>query len=147
MIVFLFFTYISIFCLFFQLIVRHCRKKQWVPIDSQVWVYGPKTSKKQRKTAIDLLCEDIYGRIILIEIKTRSVSMERHQETYKLVDETHPKTSIGLSNSLYWKHQAQLNITTKLFKHSYKRAKKKTVLSIILAVVENTVFTYPLRCK
>ena len=127
--------------------MRKCRRQKWIPIGSQVWVYGPKTKTGGKKTAIDLLCKDKYGRIILIEIKTRSVSLEKHQNEYKLVDEEQPKTSLGLPNSLYWRHQAQVKITTDLFKYSDKRAKGKKVISVVLVIVENTIITYPLRCK
>ena len=43
---------------------------------------------KRRATAIDLLCRNKEDDYVVVEVKTRLVSVAYHEETYKRIDPT-----------------------------------------------------------
>lgn len=83
---------------------------------------------------------------MILEIKTRSVSLDSHQTWYRVVDANKTHSQTGLPNSLYWRHQAQLRLTTNMFRYSKAKDPKK-IKAYILVVIENTVLPYSLKCK
>lgn len=101
-------------------------------------------AKKRRKTAIDLLCRDKDNAFVVVEVKTRTVSLARHQETYAQVDANAPVTALRTPNSLYWRHMSQLRQTVDMFRLQ-KRAQKQTVKGVVLVTLQGVCLPYPLR--
>ena len=97
-------------------------------------------------TAIDLLCEDAEGAFVVIEIKTRIISLERHSEEYKRVNTQQSKTVYGVPNSLYYRHQMQVAKTVHMFRKS-KLAQGKNVRAFVLVLVDKHVLEYPLAVQ
>jgi len=102
---------------------------------------------KRNATAIDVLCETQEGHYVVVEIKTRLISLARHTEEYARVNAFEPVVkSYKVPNSLYYRHQVQLAQTTAMFRKS-KLAKKKgtPVHALILVLIENQAVPYFLR--
>lgn len=102
--------------------------------------------KKHRGTAIDLLCrtKDKDKAYIVIEVKTRVVSMDRHQSTYTQVDSHKPVTALKTPNSLYWRHMSQLRQTVEMFKLS-RRGRNNIVRGYVLVTLQGSCLPYPLQ--
>lgn len=140
--IYIFFYFVHTLTPFFpeQACVAHVRARKWRIVGAQVPVAD---LARRAATAIDLLCVDEHGTYIVLEIKTRVVSLARHTEEYKRVNTQQPRTSYRVPNSLYYRHQVQLAKTTNMFKKC-KMARGKTCKAYILVLVENKVVEYPL---
>lgn len=119
--------------------MRFLRGKQWKIVGAQVPVQDP---KKKRFTQIDLVCKDPDGVHIVVEVKTRIVSLKRHLATYHDINEKKPKAYRKVPNSLYWRHQFQLKETLGMFKN---RMPKAPVRAYLLVIVEGSVMSYALK--
>ena len=126
-----------------QVVVQYLAAKQWRLVGSQVAVGDP---SRRRATAIDLLCRDADGGYVVVEVKTRSVSIAYHEETYKKLQPDNPNSALGVPNSLYWRHQCQLIQTVQMFKLS-KKAQGKKVRGVVLVSIQGSCLCYPMEVK
>lgn len=124
-----------------QSVVRYLAARGWRIVGAQVHV---RDAKKRRRTAIDLLCRDKEQAFVVVEVKTRTVSLARHQEAYAQVDANAPVTALRTPNSLYWRHMSQLRQTVDMFRLQ-KRAQKQTVKGVVLVTLQGVCLPYPLR--
>ena len=115
----------------------YLRGRGWRIKGTQVRVQD---TSKRRFTQVDVVCEDSAGVHVVIEVKTRIVTMERHQESYRKVNPEKPK-AYRKPNNMYWRHQMQLKQTTEMYR---KRLPKATVCAYVLVIVQDTVLAYPL---
>lgn len=101
--------------------------------------------KTRDATAIDLLCTDAAGAWVVVEVKTRCISMARHTEEYAKPNPERPKLAkYGCANSLFYRHQIQVAKTAAMFRRS-KRCGGRTVHAVVLCIVDHTVLPYPLK--
>ena len=95
---------------------------------------------------VDVVCEDPAGVKIVIEVKTRIVTLERHNTAYREVNPAKPRAGSGrvrLPNSLYWRHQLQLAQTVKMFRR--RQPKGTVVVGYVLCAVQGSALPYPLQ--
>ena len=125
------------------MVIQYITARGWRLVGSQVAVGDP---RKRRATAIDLLCRDKEGDYVVIEVKTRSVSIAYHEETYKRLEADKPSSALGVPNSLYWRHQCQLIQTVQMFSLS-KKAKGRKVHGVVLVSIQGSCLCYPMEVK
>lgn len=106
-------------------------------IGTQVPVQNP---LKKKFTQVDVVCQDPSGVHVVIEVKTRVVSMERHETCYREVNPKKPR-AYRRPNNLFWRHQMQLKETTEMYR---LRNPKVKLAAYVLVIVENRVLCYPL---
>lgn len=128
-------------------LLDYIREKRWKPVAAQYYVRHP---TKKSHTWIDLLCQERTGpkRWVVVEIKTRAVSVKHHKTTYsQYLDRYHQTSSIGTPNTRQHRDMIQALRGRSLFIANRKVSPDK-VEAVVLVVCKGQVFSYvPSRTK
>lgn len=119
------------------------QRRRWTLVDSQVWVRAG-----AKCTAMDLLARCGAAWVVL-ELKTVWSGAVTHTTHYKTVDPARRRTRSGYINSQYWRHQAQVIETARMFRAHPAAAKaaspgtKAVIKSAVVVSTRESVFVYP----
>lgn len=122
-----------------QQVLAETQRRAWTLVDSQVRVrVGAKC------TAMDLLARCGAAWVVL-ELKTVWSGAVTHTAHYKTVDPARRRTRSGYLNSQYWRHQAQVIDTARMFRAHPAAGPCAVIKSAVIVSTRECVFVYPTR--